>query len=215
DRTSTSEQTMYSVLDRSRYTITATGVTPIATTPTTGNIALADGRTALIPQTVDSRVGTTDYYNTTEIEVDYGAGERGWYFDLPEPTERVLLNPEIFEGQKVMFVTTLPESGTTGESCDFTQGTSTNWVNVLNMFSGKPSEKAVWPALDGSRDKATRTKFGSGEFLTLRKNGITKLISLPKDASSPTCPAGELCTDELNLTGSSTPGARADWRNVQ
>ena len=215
DRADTSTQTLYSVLDRTTYTTTTSSVTPIATTTSTGNIPVASGRTVLVSQDVVSRVGTTDYYNTSENVIDYGQGDRGWYFDLPDSTERSLIHPEIFEGQKVLFVTTLPESGTTGESCDFTQGVSSNWVNVLNMFTGKPSEKPVWPAVDGSRDKATRTKFGTGEFLSLRKSGSTKLISLPKEENQPGCADGELCSTDLTLTGSIPPGARADWRNVR
>ena len=215
DRSNTDQQTLYSVLDKTQYTVnTATNlVVPVASTADTQNIAESEGRTLLIEQEVVSRVGSTDYYNTSENEVDYGLGQRGWYFDLPEPRERVLVAPQIFQGQKVLLVSTLPKTGTSGESCEFVAGADDNWVNVLNMFSGKPSKDPVWPAADNSRDKATRTRFGEGEFISLdNKTGDkTDLISIKND---PNC-VGSLCTESLELTGSNPPGARADWREVR
>jgi type IV pilus assembly protein PilY1 len=215
DRSNTDQQTLYSVLDKTQYTVnTATNlVVPVASTADTQNIAESEGRTLLIEQEVVSRVGSTDYYNTSENEVDYGLGQRGWYFDLPEPRERVLVAPQIFQGQKVLLVSTLPKTGTSGESCEFVAGADDNWVNVLNMFSGKPSKEPVWPAADNSRDKATRTRFGEGEFISLdNKTGDkTDLISIKND---PNC-VGSLCTESLELTGSNPPGARADWREVR
>lgn len=216
DRSNTDPQSFYSVLDKTQYTIdTATNlVTPVVSTVDTRNIAESAGRTLLIEQEVVSRVGTSDYYNTSENEVDYGLGQRGWYFDLPLSRERVLTSPQIFQGQKVMFVSTLPKTGTSGESCDFAAGADESWVNVLNMFSGKPSTSPVWPAADNSRDKATRTKFGEGETISINDPTGDKvdLISIKND---PNCPPGSVCTETLELTGSNPVGARADWREVR
>ena len=215
DRSSTAPQSLYSVLDKTRYTVNATTnlVTPVVSTTDTRNIAEIDSRTLLTEQEVVSRVGSSEYYNTSENEVDYGLGQRGWYFDLPLARERVLVSPQIFQGQKVIFFSTLPKTGTSGESCEFVQGTDDNWINVLNMFSGKPSKEPVWPAADNSRDKATRTNFGEGEFISIADPTGDKidLISINND---PDCPT-EKCTESLKLTGSNPVGARADWREVR
>jgi type IV pilus assembly protein PilY1 len=221
DRSDTSTQTIYSVLDKSTYE----SVLPVppATTPTLraknesgANITVTNARSRLVEQDVVSQVGSTNYFNTSENDVDYGpiANKRGWYFDLPASREKVLFSPQFFEGQKVIIGTNVPKMGSSGETCDFTSTEEDNWINVFNMISGKPSASPVWASADGSLDNATRTKFGSGEYVSINKSGGgVDLISFKND--DPACPPGQLCTDRETLQPSRVPGARADWREVR
>jgi type IV pilus assembly protein PilY1 len=233
DPTSTRIQTVYSVWDRSTYNLanlTTSGISIVETfTPTPGNTmttAITGGRSALVKQSVVSTVtrtvaGTaanTDFFNTTENNVPYtgASAKSGWYFDLPASRERMLNNPQIFEGQKVILPTTAPKIGATGETCDLSASVEDNWINVMNMISGKPAATPAFSSPDASMDltKATRTRFGSGEYILVDgpSRGVN-LISINSDPSS--CPPGQVCTEERPLTTGNVAGARADWREVR
>ena len=221
DRSDASKQTIYSVLDKSTYE-TVLPVAP-ATTSTLrakdesgANITAANARSRLVAQTVVSQVGSTNYFDTSKNDVDYGptAKKLGWFFDLPASREKMLLSPQFFEGQKAIFGTTVPKQGSTDESCDFTSTAENNWINVFNMLTGKPSQSPVFASAGGSLDNATRTIFGGGEYVSLNKSGGgVDLISFKND--DPSCPPGQLCTEQETLQPSRVPGARADWREVQ
>jgi len=232
DRTSTSVQTIYSLWDKSTYTSPGGVLTAVD-----GN-NITTGRSALVQQTVVGAVtstasGTeaaTDYYNTSENTIAYSRADntakRGWYLDLPASRERVLANPQLFEGQKVIVGSTVPKTGASGETCDFDTVTEDNWINVFNMISGAPSKTPVFSTTDTSMNlaKSTRTRFGSGEYISINKSdGNLDLISFvnnggPGGGGGPpsTCnPAIQLCTVKKTLTTGTVPGARADWREAR
>ena len=218
DPTNTRTQSIYSVWDDAKYAVSATGVTLSTLT------SAISGRSQLVQQSVGSTVtssATTSanantFFNTTENDVTYTGTnpKRGWYMDLPVSRERVLNNPVIFEGQKILVSSNVPKLGSSGESCDLSVLAEDNFINVLNMFSGKPSQTPVFATTDSSMNmsKASRTRFGTGDYVTLKTNAGSELIS-PHGGSD--CPEGQLCTDKLKLTTGSTPGARADWREVR
>jgi type IV pilus assembly protein PilY1 len=235
DPQSTRTQTIYSVWDKTGYDISAlttSGIASIETTTTTVGTStvtisavISAGRSDLVAQSVVSTVtstasvtvANTDYFNTSENNVTYigASAKRGWYFDLPASRERVLNNPQIFEGQKVIIGSNVPKIGATGETCDLAGTTEDNWINVFNMISGKPASTPVFSSSDTTMNlaKATRTRFGSGEYITINKrNGGVDLISLNDD---PSCPTGQVCTDKKPLTTGNVPGARADWREIR
>jgi type IV pilus assembly protein PilY1 len=222
DRNNASAQTLYSVWDKSTYSFPS----GVLTAADAHNITT--GRAALVQQTVVGAVTSTasgattdtDFYNTSENTVAYSRGDntarRGWYFDLPASRERVLSNPQLFEGQKVIVSSNVPKVGSSGETCDFDAVTEDNWINVFNMITGSPSKTPVFSTTDTSMNlaKATRTRFGSGEYISINKSdGGIDLISFKND--DPTCPPGQLCTEKRTLTTGSVPGARADWREVR
>lgn len=230
DRSNTSTQSIYSVWDKGLYSAASTGVVTVVDQ---GNISATDTRSSLVTQTVLTAVTTTvaatttttvstDYYNTSQNNVTYSwtvsTAKRGWFMDLPESRERVLSNPQIFEGQKIIVSSHIPKLGATGETCDFDTVTEDNWINVLNMITGKPAVAQVFnstdPVLNANLKYATRTRFGSGEYVSINKNnGGLDLISLKND--DPSCPQGQLCTDKKTLTTGTVPGARADWREIR
>ncbi|MDP2262057.1 MAG: PilC/PilY family type IV pilus protein [Hydrogenophaga sp.] len=218
DRANTSTQSIYSVWDDAKYTVSGTGIT-------LGTLTSAiSGRSQLVQQSVGSTVTTSattsadanTFYNTTENDVIYTGvnARRGWFMDLPVSRERVLNNPVIYEGQKIMVSSNVPTLGSSGETCDLSIVAEDNFISVLNMFSGKPSQTPVFATTDTSMNmnKASRTRFGTGDYVTLKTNAGAELIS-PQGGND--CPEGQLCTKKLRLTTGSTPGARADWREVR
>lgn len=230
DRNDTSTQTIYSVWDKSTYSFPS----GVLTATDTENITT--GRAALVQQTVTGAVTstasgseqTTDYSNTSSNAVNYSrsdaSAKRGWYFDLPESKERVLSNPQLFEGQKFIVGSTIPKVGLSGETCDFDVVTESNWINVFNMISGAPAKTPVFSTTDTSMNmaNATRTRFGSGEYISINtSSGNLDLISFLNDTAGgggggPVCdPSVQLCTEKKTLTSGTLPGARADWREAR
>lgn len=224
-RGNTSTQTIYSVWDKSRYN-KPTGSAVVI--PLDQDRISTSVRSMLVTQTVASAVtstiggttSTTDYYNTSQNDVTYSwtvsTAKRGWFMDLPASRERVLSHPQIYEGQKVLVSTHVPKLGATGETCDFDTVTEDNWINILNMISGKPSAVPVFSVSDTTMNmqKATRTRIGSGEYITINRNdGGKDLISL-KDCGEGSA-SGTACTENKKLNTSTVPGARADWREVR
>ena len=74
-------------------------------------------------------------------KVDYAAGDRGWYFDLPVASERVLSSPEFYEGSNIMEVmSTTPASGSESEASEETCAASpkaAKWFRTLiNIETG-------------------------------------------------------------------------------
>lgn len=235
DRSTTSVQTIYSVWDKSTYT----SPSGVLTAVDGGNITT--GRSALVQQTVVGNVTSTasgaetatDYYNTSENTVAYSradnAARRGWYIDLPASRERVLTNPQLFEDQKVIIGSTVPKTGASGETCDFDSVTESNWINVFNMISGAPAQTPAFSTTDNTMNmaKASRTRFGSGEFISLqRSDGNVDLISLVNTpggggggGGNGNCTAAnqQMCaeTETKTLTTGPKAGARIDWREAR
>ena len=225
DRASTATQSIYSLWDLSNYTV-STAATSTGSVADTGNIT--NGRSALVQQTVISTVTSTtagfttntDFFNTSSNAVAYSRANpstnRGWYFDLPESRERILNHPQIFEGQKVIVGSNVPKLGTSGETCDLGLLTEGNYINVFNIISGRPAQSPVFASTDSSMNLAgaTRTRFGSGEYIGINKSsGGLDLVSFKND--DPNCPPGQLCTERRTLTTGNVPGARADWREIR
>lgn len=222
DRTPSTTQSIYSLWDDAKYTV-AGGVVTLSTTTTAIN-----GRTDLTEQSVATAVTstatgtitTTDFWNTSENTFSYTgpAKKRGWYMDLPVSGERVLANPDIWDGQKMLVSSTRPKIGASGETCDFNLTADDNYITVLNMFSGKPSVAPVFTSTDSSVNlgKAARTRFGSGDYIAIKKPGGAELIS-PSGSTdgSGSCPAGTLCTERKQMSTGNVPGARADWREIR
>lgn len=220
DRSNTATQTIYSIWDSSAYASSTTTVT------VTSNMTAITGRSQLVEQTVLNSVTSTStasavtnpYFNTSQNDVNYTGSnpKRGWFLDLPVSRERVLNNPSIYEGQKILVSTSVPKYGNSGETCDMSTVGEDNYINVLNMFSGKPSKSPVFSVADSSMNmaNASRTRWGTGDYVTLKKSSGTDLVS-PKPGGGGVCPTGQVCTDKLTLRTGTTPGARADWREIR
>ncbi len=112
DIADTSQQTFYAVWDDLE------GSYPIS------------GRSSLVEQEVEDTkvVGGRNYRATSNNGVDYGAGKKGWYMDLPESGERVAYNPLARDGRFV-FTTLIPND-------DACAAGGTSWLMELDYLTG-------------------------------------------------------------------------------
>jgi type IV pilus assembly protein PilY1 len=221
-RSTTSTQTIYSVWDMARYSkpVGSSVVVPLDQNRITGSV-----RGMLVTQTVASAVTSTlsgspadtEYFNSSKNDVPYdwnlSITKRGWFMDLPASRERVVNHPQILEGQKVLIPSHVPKLGASGETCDFDTVTEDNWINVLNMISGKPPSSPAFSVTDTTMNMkdATRTRVGSAEYITINNGSGKDIITLCGDTSA----SGEACTENKKINTSNVPGARADWREVR
>jgi type IV pilus assembly protein PilY1 len=235
DRASTRTQSVYSVWDRSTYTVATFDRPPKRTeiTEITDSRAAIPGRAALIQQSVTgavtSRVSGADlptpFSNTSRNPVAYSRTDpnapRGWYLDLPEAGERVLSHPLPFEGQKVIVTTSAPPQGSADETCAFEQGQENGWITVLNMITGQPGKAPAFGTTDAtsSMGNASRVRFGNGEFTRVyTPTGDLKLIAVSSGTTGePSCASDKApCSfKSQTLTAAKVSGRRADWREFQ
>jgi len=226
DRASAKVQTIYSVWDFSQYTVDKGRLSE-----STDARSTIPGRSALVQQSVTGAVtsrtsGTelpTLFFNSSRQPVAYArtnpSSPRGWYMDLPDAGERVLSNPQPFEGQKVIVTTTVPAQGSNEETCAFEQAQEGGAITVLNMITGQPGKAPAFASTDASMSmvNASRVRFGSGEFASIHTSGgDLNLLSLSNASGDPTCdPAKATCIRKLTLTAGKVAGRRADWREFE
>ena len=126
----TSVQTVYAVLDETKYTLDSDvankGKVKAVTSPAPTTVSSRTSPTAhgdLVPRTFNAtningegRSSDEVFWNMsdTQVELKYaGTGKkRGWYLDLPVGGERVLTMPTFYDGSNVLNITsTVPASG--------------------------------------------------------------------------------------------------------
>lgn len=226
DRASAKVQTIYSVWDFSQYTVDKERLSE-----TTDARSVISGRSALVQQSVTGAVTSrasgselpTQFFNSSRQPVAYArtnpSSPRGWYMDLPDAGERVLGNPQPFEGQKVIVTTTVPAQGSNEETCAFEQAQEGGAITVLNMITGQPGKAPAFASTDASMSmvNASRVRFGSGEFASIHTSGgDLNLLSLSNASGDPACdPAKAACIRKLTLTAGKVAGRRADWREFE
>ncbi|MDR0217255.1 MAG: pilus assembly protein PilC, partial [Comamonas sp.] len=161
DRTDTSVQTVYSVLDNSRYTISASGsdkgkVTVKTTDPVPSTVS---GRSALQSQSVNNGTGSgasgtgdsanRNYWTLSSQEVVYAcdagasscSAKRGWYLDLPVAGERVSSSFDFYDGSNLLeIISEKPASGSataSGEEvCAPQPQAAKTFRTIINIASG-------------------------------------------------------------------------------
>lgn len=154
DRISTDVQSVYSLLDNTRYKqLTDKLIVNTDTSPAENGIVPESitGRTDLVQQTIGTQhsgTGTSssfDYWEMSQNAVNYnvalGATNKGWYFDLPVSSERVLRQMSFFDGSNNLMVYSLtPAYGGTGsneESCEPAGTPEKAYLTLLNIMDGK------------------------------------------------------------------------------
>jgi type IV pilus assembly protein PilY1 len=150
DRTSTDVQSVYSLLDNTRYKQLTTKLIVNTDTSVAENGVVPEsisGRTNLVQQTVSTQhsgSGVSAGFNFWEMSqntVDYTTGKKGWYFDLPVSSERVLRQMSFFDGSNNLVVYSLtPAYGGTGsneESCEPAGTPEKAYATLLNIMDGK------------------------------------------------------------------------------
>lgn len=120
---------------------------------------------------------------------------RGWWVDLPHAGQRVLHNPQAFEGDKLLVRSVAP-SGVATEPR--TAGRA--WLSVLNLLTGLPPALSPFGLTAGTSDAPAPAMVDapSGPALLFRRPGRAWLHF----------PGGQT----LALQTGTTIGARAGWR---
>ena len=161
DRTDTSVQTVYSVLDNSRYTISASGsdkgkVTVKTSDPIPSTVS---GRSALQSQSVNNGAASgasgsgdsanRNYWTLSSQEVVYAcdagasscSAKKGWYLDLPVSGERVSSSFDFYDGSNLLeIISEKPASGSataSGEEvCAPQPQAAKTFRTIINITSG-------------------------------------------------------------------------------
>ena len=159
DRAERGVQSIYSILDNTRYAIAATGAdqgkVTIAAAPVP---AVVGGRSSLAVQGVDNTTQTTGtdvvstrtFWKLSSQDVTYAcaAGARnctakkGWYMDLPVSGERVTTNIDFYDGSSLLeIISEVPASGSATaageEICAPTPQAAQPFRTLIHISSGK------------------------------------------------------------------------------
>jgi len=160
DRADRAVQSVYSILDNSRYTIVASGAdrgkVAVAASPAA---AAVGGRAALSTQGVNSASQTagTDgaasrsFWKLASQEVTYACAasaanctaRKGWYLDLPVAGERVTTNLEFYDGSNLLeIISEVPASGSATaageEVCAPTPQAAQPFRTLIHIATGQP-----------------------------------------------------------------------------
>ena len=147
DRTDTAVQSIYSVLDNTRYKLASGKVVEdrTAAIPT----AVGTGVTNLQQQTVaataiagQAQSAARDFWTVSQNSVSYqGTGaKKGWYLNLPQSGERVLDQMSFFDSSNIIeVISEAPASGasTAEESCAPPPAQQKTFRTLLNIMDGK------------------------------------------------------------------------------
>jgi type IV pilus assembly protein PilY1 len=209
DRTDTSVQSVYSVLDNTRYKLVSGKVVIDDSVVTPA--ALGSGVTNLQQQTVSANSiagsdssSTRTFWTVSQNNVAYtGAGKKsGWYMNLPMSGERVLAQMYFYdESNNIELISEVPASGggTAGETCAGTSTAVQKYRTLLNIMDGKrPSVQVMdtngdgfYKATDGGTSRMTASaaenrvttrasQIRIGKGSTTSTNTIDKLARLPE-----------------------------------
>lgn len=183
DRTSTAVQSIYSVLDNTRYKLSGGRVvidTAAATPAPVGGVA------DLVQQTVSNTVirgagdsAARNFWTVSQNAVSYtGDGaKKGWYLNLPESGERVLDQMRFFDSSNIIeLISEVPASGgsTADESCTRTSTPVQKYRTLLNIMDGKRPSVQVMDALgNGSYDPAANNQYVSRMTASPAENRVS------------------------------------------
>ena len=179
DRTDKSVQSIYSVLDNTRYKTTAGAV--VVDDAVIAPAALGSGVSKLVQQIVSTTevigagasTGRT-FGSVTQNDVPYdGAGaKKGWYLNLPKAGERILDPMTFFDGSNILeIVSEVPGSGgsVTEETCDPQPTLPQKFRTFLNVNSGKKPSVQI---LDANGDG----------FYNASDSGVSRVDASNKEA---------------------------------
>lgn len=166
DRTDTSKQSVYSILDNTRYKLVSGKV--VIDTSTVTPQAVGTGFTKLVEQTVTTGTGTTGagdslgrtFWTVSQNNVDYvgtgtppTGGKKGWYLHLPETGERILDPVAFYDGSNNLeIISEVPGSGgsISEERCAPDAKLPKKFRTFLNILDGKkPSVQIIDTNGDG------------------------------------------------------------------
>ena len=236
DRTDrTSVQTVYSILDETKYTLdTATGnenkvkakTSPAPTTVSERTSATAYGD--LVPRTFvatningEGRSAGEVFWNMsdsqTELKYEGTGSKRGWFLDLPEDGERVLTMPTFYDGSNVLDIRSeVPASGgnIAEESCSQPTLEGKQFQTLMGIeFGLRPTVQL----LDSNGDGLFNAAADKDNKTNRHTTDPGKMIKLPggfkKVTGKETCPTADDCKPEFNAIPK--PPLTINWRQLQ
>ncbi|WP_162243888.1 pilus assembly protein [Pseudorhodoferax sp. Leaf274] len=137
----------------------------------------------------------TDYHTIRSMAQTDRAQQRGWWVDLPHAGQRVLHNPQAFEGYKLLVRSVVPAGGAQQPR---TAGRA--WLSVLNMLTGLAPAQTPFVLTDTTLQPQpfAMSDAADGPALLVRRPGEAWL----RFANG----------TQLTLRTGTTVGARAGWR---
>lgn len=184
DRTDTSVQSFYSVLDNTLYKVVSGNKVAINTanaTPTPISSVSQLVQQAQVTGSVGSTGGRT-FWKLTDNPVTYTgtSGKKGWYINLPASGERLLKPVEFYDGTTILDIfTQVPAIGgnLTEETCTISPQAEKQYRTLMGIMDGRsPSFQALDSNGDGyynaSDNQAARMDFRTG--VTIKSYGIGK-----------------------------------------
>lgn len=187
DRSSTAVQTVYSILDNTKYInkdISDGGGIAINTDTAKGGVApeSVDGRTKLVKQDMVDTTGIAGsgvstgrrFWKMTSNDVKYNdkdstKNKKGWYFDFQVSSERVLDAMSFFDASNNLMVTSITPAyggnGTGQESCEPAGTAEKKYLTLMNIMDGKPPTVQVMDTNgDGLYSKASDKDQGASRM---------------------------------------------------
>lgn len=226
-------QTLYSVLDNTRYRVVGAKKDRLAvhegggTCPGNNCIpvptALGTGVTAakLAKQSIKIVSGKYSTVEATEeLKTSTWAGFNGWYMDLPEPGERLLKPMQFFDGSNILAVYSESPSGTrsaggggaVNESCSpetVSTAAGVQYRNLVNIMDGKiPSVQLVDMNGDNIYNAADKNV-----SRTLVNTGSPLLVSKGKRILDLTGASNDKSAEKLNRMPEQS--MRPSWRQLK
>lgn len=212
-------QSFYAILDSTRYAVNATGsdAGKLRVADSTDTTAPVAARTALVARSFNSTAvqgtqasaGTQFWSMGTATVLNYAAGAKGWYLDLPASGERVIRSPRFYSpgSNLVEILSDRPGSNGAGneERCEPTTLNALAWRTVLGIEMGlAPNQQLLDTNGDGiysaTADQSTNRMTTSPKTITFRTKG--ERVHVGADGSDR--------TNEL-----ARPFTSLNWRQLQ
>lgn len=223
DRSSTDVQSVYSILDNTRYKIDAgklvvntdssdNGVTPTAISGI-GDLVKQDmvDTTGIAGQGVSS---SRRFWQMTQNDVNYdptkGAVKKGWYFNFQVTSERVLRPMSFFDGSNNLMVFSVTPAyggnGSSEESCEPAGTPEKAYLTLFNIMDGKKPGVQV---MDRNGDGYYNTSDDGVSRMTLPPGAISAVAG----KKTVTLAGGDNKADKLARMPEQP--ARPSWRQLQ
>ena len=207
DRVDAAVQSVYGIHDDSVVT-RVDGTVRIAS----ASGPVPSGRGMLVAQTLqpvqpdDAASGARGLLSSTPVPYEGAGRRRGWYLDLPAG-ERVIANPNWFEGRLVDVASVQPvqAAGPVEESCDAPAATTRHFRTTLNAIDGNAPRSQLYADLPQTN--------AAGGFASRISGGPSiELVSADGRKRTPVCLPGSACVTRTPLAHTLL---RPSWRQLQ
>ena len=190
DMTDVASQSFYSILDSTRYAVNATGsdAGKLRVADSTDATAPVAARTALVARSFSSTAvqgtqasaGTQFWSMGTQATLNYSAGAKGWYLDLPVSGERVIRSPHFYSPGSNLLEILSDRPASNGDSaeerCEPSNVSALAWRTVLGIEMGlAPNQQLLDANGDGlytaTADQSTNRMSTEPKKMTFRVKG--------------------------------------------